>query len=572
VTAIGWLQALAYFALVVAITKPLGAYMARVFEGGRTFLSPVLAPVEGLIYRLCRIDPKKEQSAVSYLVATFAFSAVGLVYLYVLLRTQKWLTGFSWLPLNPQGFDNLTPDNAWNVAVSFTTNTNWQFYSGESTMSYLSQMAGLAWHNFVSAGVGIAIAIAVIRGVTRTDLKTVGNFWVDLTRAVLYVLLPISMAGGLLLVWQGMPQNFHPYQDVVSIEGFKQSITGGPMASQEVIKELGTNGGGFVNANSSSPNENPTPFSNFFEMLLIFAIGAGLTYTYGRYARDQRQGWALFAAMAILFSVGFTAAYAAESAGNPIVHALGFSGGNMEGKECRLGVPASALFATVTTDTSCGAVNSMHDSFTALGGLVPLANMQLGEVVFGGVGTGLYGMILFVVLTVFIAGLMVGRTPEYLGKKIEKKEVQLAMLGALVLPFFALVPTAVSVLLPIGTATLNNGSAHGFSELLYGFTSTTENNGSAFAGLGGNLYFNIVMGVVMICGRFLFLIPAVMLAGSLAGKPSVPTTAGTFSTRSPIFVFLLIGVIVIVGALTFFPADALGPIVEHLLMLHGKTF
>jgi K+-transporting ATPase ATPase A chain len=564
VTVFGWIQVAVFFLLVLALTKPLGAYMARVFSGERTALSPVLAPVERLWYRVCRIDPEREMSWGSYLLATLAFSVIGLLYLYVLLRTQKWL------PLNPQGFDNLTADNAWNVAVSFTTNTNWQFYSGESTMSYLSQMVGLTWHNFVSAALGIAIAIAVIRGVTRTDRKTVGNFWVDMTRSLLYILLPVSLAGGLLLCWQGMPENFNAYHDVVSIEGFKQSITGGPMASQEVIKELGTNGGGFVNANSASPSENPTPFSNLFEMLLIFSIGAGLTYTYGRYARDQRQGWALFATMAVLFAVGFTAAYAAEAAGNPVVHALGVQGGNMEGKECRFGVPTSALFATVTTDTSCGAVNSMHDSYTPLGGLVPLANMQLGEVVFGGVGTGLYGMIVFVVLTVFIAGLMVGRTPEYLGKKIEKREVQLAILGVLVLPVFALVPTAVSVLLAAGTATLGNNGVHGFSELLYGFTSTTENNGSAFAGLGGSLYLNIVMGIVMLCGRYLFLIPAVALAGSLAGKKSVPETAGTFTTYSPIFVVLLLGVIVIVGALTFFPADALGPIVEHLLMLQGK--
>jgi len=562
----GWAQAIVFFLIVLLITKPLGVYIARVFENERTWLQPVFAPVERAFYRLCRIDPAKEMSAGSYLMATLAFSLIGLAYLYVLLRTQKWL------PLNPQHFDNLSGDSAWNVAVSFMTNTNWQFYSGESTMSYLSQMAGLAWHNFVSAAVGITIAIAVIRGVTRTDRTTVGNFWVDVTRATLYVLLPISVAGCLLLVAQGVPQNFHAYQDVISIEGFKQTITGGPMASQEVIKELGTNGGGFVNANSAAPNENPTPLTNLFEMLLIVAIGSGLTYTYGRYAKDQRQGWALFVAMAILFAGGFAVAYAAESAGNPLVHSLGVSGGNMEGKECRFGVSASSLFATVTTDTSCGAVNAMHDSFTPLGGLVPLANMQLGEIVYGGVGTGLYGMILFVVLTVFIAGLMVGRTPEFLGKKIERNQVQYAILAALVLPVFALVPVAISVLVPAGTATLSNTGAHGFSELLYGFTSTTENNGSAFAGLGGNLYFNILMGVVMLFGRFLFLIPAVLLAGSLAGKPRAPVTSGTFQTHSPVFIGLLLGVIIIVGALTFFPADALGPIVEHLQMLQGKSF
>jgi potassium-transporting ATPase potassium-binding subunit len=564
-SAIGWLQAAIFFALVILLTKPLGLYMARVFEGERTFLQPVLAPVENAIYRVCRIDPKSEMSAATYLFAILAFSAVGLLYLFVLLRTQGWL------PFNPQHFPNLAPDLAWNTAASFTTNTNWQFYSGESTMSYLSQMAGLAWHNFVSAAIGITVAVAVIRGVCRTDRKTVGNFWVDVTRSLLYILLPVSIVGCLLLVWQGMPQNFHAYQNVVSVEGFKQAITGGPMASQEVIKELGTNGGGFVNANSASPNENPTPFSNLFEMILIFSIGAALTYTYGRYAGDQRQGWALFVAMGLLFGAGFAVAYTAESAGNPIVHALGAPGVNMEGKETRFGVAASALFATVTTDTSCGAVDSMHDSFTPLGGLVPLADLQLGEVVFGGVGTGLYGMVLFVVLTVFIAGLMVGRTPEYLGKKIERRQVQLAMIGALVLPFFALVPTALSVLLPVGTATLGNNGIHGFSELLYGFASTTENNGSAFAGLGPNLYFNVLMGIVMLCGRYLFLIPALLLAGSLAGMPRTPESVGTFTTRSPIFVGLLIGVIIIVGALTFFPADALGPIVEHLRMLQGQV-
>src|SRR5579863_5094224 len=499
-TAIGWLQAIIFFLLVLAVTKPLGTYMARVFEGERTWLTPVFAPLEKLIYRLCGVREDEEMTWYAYALSLLAFSLVGLAYLYVLLRTQKWL------PFNPQHIDNMTPDLAWNTAVSFTTNTNWQFYSGETAMSYLSQMAGLAWHNFVSAAAGIAIAIAVVRGLVRTNKKTLGNFWVDLTRCSLYVLLPISIVVGLLFVSAGIPQNLHAYQAVKSVEGFSQSITGGPMASQEVIKELGTNGGGFVNANSASPNENPTPLSNLVEMLLIFAIGAALTYTYGRFARDQRQGWALFAAMAIIFAGGYTAAYVSEAAGNPIVHALGVSGGNLEGKECRFGVPASALFATVTTDTSCGAVNSMHDSFTPLGGLVPMANMQLGEVVFGGVGTGLYGMVLFVVLTVFIAGLMVGRTPEFLGKKIERKQVQLAMIGALVLPIFGLVPVALSVLVPAGTATLGNNGIHGFSELLYAFASTTENNGSAFAGLGPNLYFNVLTGIVMLCGRFLFLI------------------------------------------------------------------
>ena len=562
----GWVQAAVFFGLVALLAKPVGLYMSRVFQGERTFLAPVFGPIERGFYRLCRIDPDVEMSWVEYVMAVLAFSVVGLIYLYVLLRTQAWL------PFNPQHFPNLSADNAWNASVSFLTNTNWQFYSGESTMSYLTQMAGLAWHNFVSAATGIAVAIAVVRGIARTDRKTLGNFWVDLTRATLYVLVPISIVGALVLVWQGVPQNFHAYHDVASLEGFKQSITGGPMASQEIIKELGTNGGGFVNANSASPNENPTPLSNLIEMLAIFLIGAGLTYTYGRMVRDQRQGWALFAAMSVLFIGGFAASYAAEAAGNPLVHQLAVVGGNLEGKEQRFGVAASTLFATITTDTSCGAVNAMHDSFMPLGGLVPLANIQLGEIVFGGVGTGLYGMIVFVVLTVFIAGLMVGRTPEFLGKKIERREMQLAILAALVLPVLALVPTAVSVLLKVGTATLGNNGAHGFSEILYMFSSTTENNGSAFAGIGGNLYLNLVTGGVMLLGRYGFIIPILALAGSLAGKKSVPETLGTFKTHSPIFVFLLLGVILIVGLLTFVPADALGPIVEQLQLQQGKVF
>ena len=565
-TIYGWLQAAIYFVLLVALTKPLGLYLARVFSGERTFLSPVLAPIEKLLYRICRIDPAREMTAVNYLFALFAFSAVGLTWLYVVLRTQKFL------PFNPQGFDNLAPDAAWNAAVSFLTNTNWQFYSGESTMSYFSQMAGLAWHNFVSAAAGLAVAIAVIRGVTRTDIKAVGNFWADMTRALLYVLLPVSIVIGLFLVAQGIPQNFHEYTNVTSLEGMKQAITQGPMASQEVIKEFGTNGGGFVNANSASPNENPNGLTDFIEMLMMFAVSAALTYTYGRYAKDQRQGWALFATMSVLFVVGFGCAYVAEAAGNPIVHALGVAGPNMEGKEVRFGAAASTLFGTIATDTSTGAVNSMHDSWTPLGGLVPLVNMQLGEIVFGGIGTGLYGMIVFVVLTVFIAGLMVGRTPELLGKKIERGEVQLAILAILVLPAFALIPTAISILLPVATGQLGNNGAHGFSEMLYMFTSVAENNGSAFAGVSGNTYLNIVTGIVMICGRYFFIIPALVLAGSLAGKRSVAETVGTFTTYSPIFVALLLGVIIIVGARTFVPADALGPIVEHLQMLQGKQF
>ncbi len=565
-TALGWLQAIAFFLIILAITKPLGTYMARVFEGERTWLSPLLSPVERFIYRVCGVREDDEMTWYVYALSMLAFSLIGLVYLYLLLRTQKWL------PFNPAHVDDMAPDLAWNTAVSFTTNTNWQFYSGESAMSYLSQMAGLAWHNFVSAAVGIAIAVAVVRGLIRTSTKTLGNFWVDITRCSLYVLLPVCIVVGLFLVWQGMPQNFHAYQSVTSIQGFAQSITGGPMASQEVIKELGTNGGGFVNANSASPNENPTPLTNFVEMLLIFAIGAGLTYMYGKMVKDTRQGWAIFITMTLLFFAGFAIAYWAEAAGNPIVHHLGVAGGNMEGKECRFGVAGSALFATVTTDTSCGAVNAMHDSFTALGGLVPLLNMQLGEIVFGGVGSGLYGIIVFVVLTVFIAGLMVGRTPEYLGKKIERREVQFAILAVLVTPVLCLVPAAIAAVVPAGLATLNNGGPHGFSEILYAFTSTNANNGSAFAGLGPNVFYNLLTGVNMMFGRFAVAVPALALAGALAGKTAVPESSGTFSTRSPIFVALLIGVIVIVGALTFLPADSLGPIVEHLLMLQGKTF
>jgi potassium-transporting ATPase potassium-binding subunit len=565
-TAIGWLQAVVFFLIVLALTKPIGLYMVRVFEGERTWLSPVLRPIETLIYKLGGVREDEEMTWYAYALSMLAFSVIGLAYLYLLLRIQKWL------PLNPQHFDNMTPDLAFNTAISFVTNTNWQFYSGESAMSYLSQMAGLAWHNFVSAAVGIAIAVAVVRGVVRTTVKTLGNFWVDLVRCSLYILLPASIVIGLFFVWQGMPQNFHAYQDVKSLEGFSQSITGGPMASQEIIKELGTNGGGFVNANSASPNENPTPLTNLIEMILIFLLGAGLTYMYGKMVKDTRQGWAIFSAMAIIFFLGFTTAYWAEAAGNPLVHQLGVAGGNMEGKECRFGVGASALFATVTTDTSCGAVNSWHDSFMPLGGLVPLVNMQLGEIIFGGVGSGLYGMIVFVVLTVFIAGLMVGRTPEFLGKKVERREVQFAILAALVTPVLCLVPTAIAAVIPAGLATLNNAGPHGFSEILYAFTSTNANNGSAFGGLGPNLFYNLTTGVNMMFGRFAVAIPALALAGALAGKKAVPEGPGTFTTHSPIFVALLIGVIVIVGALTFLPADGLGPIVEHLLLIQGKTF
>ncbi|MDP9107080.1 MAG: potassium-transporting ATPase subunit KdpA [Candidatus Eremiobacteraeota bacterium] len=565
-TIVGWLQAALVFALVCVLVKPLGAYMARVFSGERVFLSPALAPVERGLYRVCRIDAAREMGWKTYAFAVVAFSLVSLIYLYVLLRVQAFL------PLNPQGFGNLAPDLAWNTAVSFMTNTNWQFYSGESTMSYLTQMAGLGWHMFVSAATAIAIAIALMRALARRSGTTIGNFWVDLTRTVLYVLLPIAVVGSLLLVWQGVPQNFLSYTTATTVEGAKQSIPQGPMASLEIIKELGTNGGGFVNANSASPWENPTGISNLLELVCIFLIGGALTYTFGRFVRDQRQGWVLFAAMTALFVVGFTAAYVAEAAGNPIVHALGVAGGNWEGKETRFGIAASVLFATMTTDTSCGAVNAMHDSFTPLGGLVPMFNMQLGEVVFGGVGSGFYGIIYYAILTVFIAGLMVGRTPEYLGKKIEGREVQLVILAALVVPVFALVPAGMAAVLPAGVATLNNAGPHGFSEILYAYSSMVNNNGSAFAGLSPNTWWNVSGGVVMLFGRIAIMIPVIALAGALVGKRAVASTAGTFATTSPVFVVLLIGVIVIVGALTFFPADALGPVVEHLLLVHGKQF
>lgn len=565
-TAIGWLQIAALFAIVLVCVKPLGLFMANVFAGERTFLTPVLGPVERAIYRVCRIDPNAEMTWYAYLFAVLAFTFVGFAYLYVLLRTQQWL------PLNPQGFGPMAPDLAFNTAISFVTNTNWQFYSGESTLSYLSQMMGLAWHNFVSAGLGIAVAIAFIRGLARTSLKTLGNFWADLTRSCLYILLPISVLSGLLLVYTGVPQNFHAYQSVVSLEGFKQQITGGPIASQESIKELGTNGGGFIGQNSAAPNENPTPFSDLVEMWLILVIAAALTYTFGRMVKDQRQGWALFVAMSIMFFGGLWVCYWAEAAGNPLVHQLGVLGANLEGKEVRFGAAASSLWAVVTTATSCGAVNAMHDSFMALGGLVPMLNMQLGEIIFGGVGSGIYGKLVFVVITVFIAGLMVGRTPEYLGKKIERKEIQLAILFIIVTPVLVLVPVAIAAVVPAGLATLSNAGPHGFSEILYAYSSANGNNGSAFAGLGPNLFYNLTMGVDMFFSRYAEIVPLLALAGILAGKKAVAESAGTFTTYSPIFVALLIGTILIVGALVFFPADALGPIVEHLLTLQGKTF
>jgi K+-transporting ATPase ATPase A chain len=562
----GWLQVALLFLVVLACVKPVGIYMARIFAGERVFLSPVVAPVEGALYRVCRIDPNRSMSWKTYVLAVMGFSLVGFAYLYTLLRTQAYL------PLNPQGFGNVAPDLAFNTAISFLTNTNWQFYSGESSLSYLTQMVGLSWHMFVSAAAGIAIAIAVIRGFVRTDGSSLGNFWVDMTRTILYVLLPISFVAALILLATGVPQNFDAYLNVKSLEGFAQAITGGPMASLEAIKELGTNGGGFVGANSISPNENPTPFSDFFELVLMLLIPAALTYVFGRFAKDQRQGWVLFVAMSLVWVAGVGITYGAEAAGNPIVHAMGVSGGNMEGKDVRFGVPASALWAVTTTATSCGAVNAQHDSLMPLGGLIPMLNIQLGEDIFGGVGSGLYGMLEFVVLTVFIAGLMVGRTPEYLGKKIERREVQYAILALLVVPIFTLIPAAYASVAKDGLATLGNNGAHGFSEILYAFSSATGNNGSAFGGLSGNTFYDFWTGLCMFFGRFAEIVAVVALAGALAGKKSIASTAGTFTTTSSIFVVLLIGVILIVGALTFFPADALGPIVEHLQVYQGKTF
>ncbi len=567
----GWLQIIVYFLVVLAVAKPLGVYMHRVLEGDRQPLPRLLGPVERFLMRLCGVDARKEQTWVEYSIALLVFSAFGVVVTYLIERLQHVL------PFNPQGFGPVEPALAFNTAASFTTNTNWQAYVGESTMSYFTQMAGLAWHNFVSAATGIAIAIAVARGLTRKTVgaKTIGNFWVDLVRCTLYVLLPICIVFSLVLVSQGAIQNFSAYKEVTTLEGAKQVLAMGPVASQESIKELGTNGGGFFNANSAHPYENPTPFSNFIEMVLIFALGGGLTYTFGRMAKDQKQGWALFAAMSLLFAAGVTTAYWAESHANPALAGLETSQplGNMEGKETRFGVANSALFATVTTDASCGAVNSMHDSFTPLGGLVPLVNIQLGEVIFGGVGAGLYGMLVFVVLSVFIAGLMVGRTPEYLGKKIEAKEMKLAMLYVLIFPTLILGFSAWSSVVGYGTSSLNNAGPHGLSEILYAYTSGAGNNGSAFAGLNANTpWYNVSLALTMLAGRFLMIIPILGIAGSMVGKKIVPAGPGTFPTNGILFVALLVGVVLIVGALTFFPALSLGPIVEHYLALKGWVF
>ena len=569
------IQLVAFFLIVAVVSVPLGLYMARVFSNERTFLDPVLSPIERLIYRICGINPAVEMGWAGYAVSMLAFSLISMIFLYALQRLQYYL------PLNPNGLAGVPPGLAFNTAASFTTNTNWQAYSGEQTLSYLTQMVGLTSHNFLSAAAGMAMAAAVIRGFARRSAKTIGNFWVDLTRATLWVLIPISSIFALFLVWQGVPDNFSPYVNATTLEGATQTIAEGPVASQEIIKELGTNGGGFMNANSAHPYENPTPLTNLIEMLAIFSIGAGLTHTFGKMVGDRRQGWALFAVMSILFLGGAATAIWAEQHGNPQFSAIGIdqhasaaqSGGNMEGKEVRFGIVESALFATVTTDASCGAVNSMHDSFTPLGGLVPMVNMQLGEVIFGGVGSGLYGIIVMAVLAVFIAGLMVGRTPEYLGKKIEAREMKLAMLYVLIFPAVILIPTALATVLPAGLSGISNPGPHGFSQILYAYTQAGANNGSAFGGINANVpFYNVSIAIVMLLGRFMMAIPALAIAGSIAAKKSTAASAGTFPTDGIPFVFLLIGVIVIVGALTFFCAVALGPIVEQLLMMSGKLF
>ncbi|MEO7144463.1 MAG: potassium-transporting ATPase subunit KdpA [Bryobacteraceae bacterium] len=584
----GMLQLIVFFVVLLALTKPLGAYMAKVFQGERTPLSAVLRPLERVIYRLSGIEETEEQRWTQYTAAVLAFSVAGFLFTYLFQRLQGLL------PLNPMRFDagKVSPDLAFNTAMSFVTNTNWQSYTPEATLSYLAQMAALAVQNFASAAAGIAIAIALVRGLVRQQMKTIGNFWVDMTRAAVYVLLPLSIAGALFLVSQGVIQNFHGYANAKTLEGVAQVIPQGPVASQEAIKMIGTNGGGFFNANSAHPYENPTPLSNFVEMLMIFTIPAGLTYTFGKMAGDTRQGWALFAAMSVLFLAGVAVCWPAEQSGNPLLAKLGVessatagqTGGNMEGKEARFGIAASALFAVITTDASCGAVNAMHDSLTPLGGLAPLFNIHLGEVVFGGVGAGLYGILLFAILAVFIAGLMVGRTPEYLGKKIEQKEVKMAMLALIATAFAVLVFTGISAVAHFDengywnapgvlTANLNNGGPHGFSELLYAYSSSTANNGSAFAGLNANTpWYNLTIGVCMLTGRFLFLIPLLAVAGSLAMKKKIPATSGTFPTHGALFAGLLVGTIVIVGALTFFPSLSLGPIVEHFLMHGGRLF
>jgi len=566
-TLIGWIQILLYCAIIVALTPVLGGYMTRVFSGQRTFLTPILRPVELALYRAAGIDEKREQSWLAYTVGMLLFHVGGFAILYGLMRFQASL------PFNPADQSAVAPDLTFNTAISFITNTNWQNYGGEGTLSYLTQMLGLTHQNYLSAATGIALAVALIRGFSRHSVQTIGNFWVDVTRCTLYVLMPICIVAALFLVWQGMPQTLGPYVDATTLEGAKQTIAVGPVASQVAIKMLGTNGGGFFNANASHPFENPTALSNYLQIILIFALGAGLTNVFGRMVGNQRQGWAILAAMGVLFFAGVALTYWAEAHGNDIVNAMGLTGGNMEGKEVRFGIVASALFAVITTDASCGAVNAMHDSFTALGGMVPLINMQLGEIIVGGVGAGMYGMLLFVIIAIFVAGLMVGRTPEYVGKKIEAKEVKMAMLAILVLPLMYLGWTAVAAVNPQALSQLGNSGPHGFSEMLYLYTSSTANNGSAFAGITANtLFFNITGAIAMFVGRFMMIIPTIAIAGSLASKKSVPASLGTFPTTGGLFVGLVVGVIVIVGGLTFFPALALGPLVEQFAMVAGTTF
>ncbi|WP_027153037.1 potassium-transporting ATPase subunit KdpA [Mesorhizobium sp. WSM2561] len=563
----GWMQILVYCGIVVLLVKPLGGYMYRVFSGDRTFLSPILGPVERSLYRISGTSEREEQHWTTYAAALLFFNLAGFVVLYALQRLQGSL------PYNPAGMSSVEPGLAFNTAASFMTNTNWQNYGGESTMSYLVQMAGLTVQNFLSAATGIAIAIALIRSFTKASGKSIGNFWVDMTRCTLYLLLPLCMVLTLVYIYLGIPQTLGAYLDATTLEGARQTIAVGPVASQIAIKMLGTNGGGFFNANAAHPFENPDAISNLIQMVSIFAIGAALTNVFGRMNGDQRQGWSILTAMGVLFIAGVAVCYWAEASGNPLVHALGIDGGNMEGKETRFGIALSALFAVITTAASCGAVNAMHDSFTAFGGMIPIINMQLGEVIVGGVGAGLYGILMYIVIAVFVAGLMVGRTPEYLGKKIEAKEVKMAMLAILCLPLAMLIFTAIAVVLPTGVASMANAGPHGFSEVLYAYTSAAANNGSAFGGLTGNTpWYNITLAIGMLMGRFLVIIPALAIAGSLVAKKTVPASAGTFPTDGPLFVGLLVGVILIVGGLTFFPALAVGPIVEHLAGIHGQTF
>jgi K+-transporting ATPase ATPase A chain len=569
------LQVLLYLFLILLITKPLGLYLYKVFNGESTWLSPVFRPVERLLYRLCGINPEEEQKWTGYVIAMLAFSVVGMLFTYLILRTQQWL------PLNPQGLGPVEQTLSFNTAASFTTNTNWQNYAGEQTMSYLSQMVALVLHQFTSAATGIVLAVALVRGLARRSAQTLGNFWVDFTRAILYILLPISIVGALIYVSQGMIQNFNPYTIVHTLDGQTQTIAQGPVASMEIIKNLGTNGGGFFNTNSAHPFENPSAFTNLLIMLSVFSIPAGLFYMFGKWVGDTRQGWVLWATSAILFLIAVTVALSAEQTGNPLLTNVGANqqvtatqtGGNMEGKEVRFGITESAMFETMTTDTSCGCVISFHDSFTPLGGLVTISNIALGEIVFGGTGSGLYGMLMFAIIAVFIAGLMVGRTPEYLGKKIERKEIMMAALALLILPASILGFSAVASVVPFGVSQILNPGPHGLTEILYLFTSSNGNNGSAFAGISANTpFYNFTGGFAMLIGRFAFLIPLLAIGGSLVKKRVVPAGLGTFPTNTPLFVGLLIGVILIVGALTYFPAYALGPIVEQLLMLKGATF